>query len=117
MQQTKSKDLLSEYASQLAYLVNDEAIAMDRYSTSDAARVLKTTTTSVHNWIKRGYIKYDIEWSISHVPGKKSREIARYVIPATEIDRILSAGPKLVQFTMRSWPRLLFKLNNGLPVW
>src|SRR5229473_1877784 len=94
--------IMSEYADQLGHLLDEKAIALDRYTPTDAAAVFGVQPATVRNWIKKGYIAYETVWVDKHV-GKdpnKHRDVAVYIIESKEIERVMSAGPRLIRFTV-----------------
>lgn len=108
--------IMSDLAEQYAVLLSDEQLALELYTPSDAAKLFKVSGDTVRSWIKKGYIKAERLLSEHHGKYAKPREVWCYLIKAEEIDRIQSSAPRLAVYTMRFWPRLLYKLEHGDPV-
>lgn len=110
---------LSDYAEQVAYLIKDDFIALEWYSTKDAAKLFKVKTSStVLSWIKNGYFKdteVDARETMRHTGKKRQNPVYRYYIHQNGIDRVLRLAPFILSNTRRTWPRLVhqWELSNA----
>jgi hypothetical protein len=103
----------SEELSQLAHFLNDPTVMLNWYTPSDAAKVFGCHPHSVRSWIEKGWIKSNDHMPMTHVGKVRHNRFSVRYIHVSEIERILGAERRLIQYTKRTWPRLLWKLEHG----